>query len=273
MTSTGWSASDAGGGILSTSETDNPDFWDANHVYVPYCSSDVWTGDREASAETDLRHFRGRRIVRAAIDDLADATRTPAPNLADATEVLFSGTSAGGAGMFENIDWLAGRLPDAEVRGVADSSWLFDFEACAVIEPPRSEQTEAGYALWGAAVDDSCAAANPTEPDHCYAGPVLYPYLETPVFVQNAQRDLVLLMHLGVLDAACTDRAAYVDAFAAEMRRTLEPLPAVFAADRAFHGALENATFWSVLIDGTSLREAIGNWFFGRAGPIHLIEI
>lgn len=60
MTSTGLPSTRTGGGVLSPSSHDNPDFFNANHVYVHYCSSDLWSGDREATAESGGWHFRGR---------------------------------------------------------------------------------------------------------------------------------------------------------------------------------------------------------------------
>jgi hypothetical protein len=59
-------------GILSDSPKSNPDFYNANHVLIPYCSSDLWSGDRESSSETGGYEFRGRRIVQAVVRDLQD---------------------------------------------------------------------------------------------------------------------------------------------------------------------------------------------------------
>ena len=39
-------------------------------VYVPYCSSDLYSGTASASPETGNRIFHGKHIVRAVIEDL-----------------------------------------------------------------------------------------------------------------------------------------------------------------------------------------------------------
>ena len=39
-------------------------------VYVPYCSSDLYAGTRNASSETNGRVFYGKHIIAAIIDDL-----------------------------------------------------------------------------------------------------------------------------------------------------------------------------------------------------------
>ncbi|KAG9510132.1 Inactive palmitoleoyl-protein carboxylesterase notum1b, partial [Fragariocoptes setiger] len=43
MTSTRWPELKSGSGILSANREENPHWWDANHVFVPYCSSDSWS--------------------------------------------------------------------------------------------------------------------------------------------------------------------------------------------------------------------------------------
>ena len=39
-------------------------------VYVPYCSSDLYSGTASASSETGNRIFHGKHIVKAVLDDL-----------------------------------------------------------------------------------------------------------------------------------------------------------------------------------------------------------
>ena len=55
-------------GVMSTVD---PSFGGANQAEVVFCSSDGHMGDRAASPETDGLHFRGQRIVRATLADLA----------------------------------------------------------------------------------------------------------------------------------------------------------------------------------------------------------
>ncbi len=42
MSSDHWPSVRKVGGILSDDRGENPHFADANHVFVPYCSSDSW---------------------------------------------------------------------------------------------------------------------------------------------------------------------------------------------------------------------------------------
>ncbi|KAH8090187.1 pectin acetylesterase [Aureococcus anophagefferens] len=83
---------------------------DAHAVYVWYCSSDAWVGDRGASDATGGRHFRGSRILDAVFDDLE---RNRGLGAAGAeTLVVFSGSSAGGRGVVQHADRLAKRALD-----------------------------------------------------------------------------------------------------------------------------------------------------------------
>lgn len=271
MTSRGLPLQRVGSGIQSSSPRENPDFYSANHVYVHYCSSDLWSGDREATRESGGWHFRGARIVRAVIDDLINPAITSSPNLADATEVLFSGGSAGGVGVMVHLDWLAERLPHAKVRGLNDAGWAVDLKPYDSEIPPLLTQTQQGYAFWKGVVDASCAQANPGSEGRCYLAYV-YPYITTPLFVQQAQFDRAILKLLGVMPPLDERERAYILEFADAVRSSLEPVRAVFSPATPTHSLVANRLFRMPHIAGHSLQETLSNWFFDRPGPIKLVE-
>jgi len=262
----------AGEGIESTSSDLTPDFYSANHVYVHYCSSDLWSGSRGASADTGGLHFRGTQILRSVIEDLSDPALTPSPNLTDATRVLFSGSSAGGAGVLVHLDWLAQQLPNASVRGVDDAGWFVNIAPYDLSLETTLQTVERGYDFWNGSVDASCAAANPGSEGRCYLGELVYPYLSTPLFVQISQLDGPQLGALGVSLPLDEQERRYISEFGAAVRASLDPVGAAFSPAKTGHGILVDREFWSLAINGVSLREALGNWFFGRAGPTKLID-
>ncbi|MGK0362837.1 MAG: hypothetical protein ACI9U2_005159 [Bradymonadia bacterium] len=114
-------------GILA-SRPENPfDGW--NHVFVHYCSSDMWAG-RQQAVDVDATHptsgdpvryraaFQGSAIVDAVIDTLRRDGVGPVsqrgpdgalelPDLDAADEVVLAGASAGGAGVTFNLDRVA----------------------------------------------------------------------------------------------------------------------------------------------------------------------
>lgn len=130
-------------------------FGDWNHVYVPYCSSDDWSGTARdvrittehpvTRAKTTFRmHFSGASILDAVIATLrrdgAGVPRSAAADLADlddAEMVVLAGASAGGAGVRANLDRVAALLRARNTRcqgagcplqiaGLVDSSYALD---------------------------------------------------------------------------------------------------------------------------------------------------
>lgn len=129
-------------GILSSDPKENPYLWNANHIYVPYCSSDSWTGAAKARAGKSSFAFHGSLIVRRVVESLFDDLHRDA-SLYDAKFVLLAGDSAGASGVIMNLDRInayierkTARDTSARVhqsapvvlRGLADSGWFLDNE-------------------------------------------------------------------------------------------------------------------------------------------------
>lgn len=124
---------------------ENPMFSDYNHVLIPYCSSDLWLGNdsrdqwsypfRFSPNETESIQFvfRGSAIFRGAVEDLLKSY-----NLSNAEEIVFIGSSAGGVGVMNHINWLEKSVlayhrnetpPSNSLRMsvILDSAWFIDF--------------------------------------------------------------------------------------------------------------------------------------------------
>jgi hypothetical protein len=255
-------------GILSQSPDKNPDFFNANHVAIPYCSSDLWSGNREAGSSTGGHEFRGNKIVRAVIADLQN--RSGSESLSSAKSILFSGTSAGGVGVMVHLDWLARQFPFAKVRGVNDAGWTPDVLSL-LPDNSQFQKIDVAVHLWNGQVDKSCAQANPNLKIRCYTSSV-YPHLQTPLFVQMSQYDTVFLSGIGVRAPFDTGEAFLANLFAGAVRDSLEPVGAAFSPKSHTHGVLPYNKFNGLKADGLSLRELLGNWFFGHPGPVKVID-
>jgi len=131
-------------GILSSEPKDNPFLWNANHIYVPYCSSDSWTGlypgrasgtashpnsllsQRNSAIENDSensgRHrarqhhhyhhhdrqsfaFMGSQIIERVLESLFEELPREL-SLYGAKFILLAGDSAGATGVMLNLDKL-----------------------------------------------------------------------------------------------------------------------------------------------------------------------
>ncbi|MCC6388053.1 MAG: hypothetical protein IT302_11805 [Dehalococcoidia bacterium] len=125
---------------------ENP-FANWNHVFVRYCSSDMWAG-RGASLKVSATDpstgkpvefaiaMTGSYVIDAALATLKQGpgiapltyvrTRTTMPDLDNAREVVFAGGSAGGLGIINNLDRVASGLRSGPnppvVRGLIDSA-------------------------------------------------------------------------------------------------------------------------------------------------------
>ena len=65
--------------LLSSDPEENPDFWSAHHVYVPYCTGDLHAGTRtEAGDETFGYYFSGARNFEAIVERFKSIVRLDA---------------------------------------------------------------------------------------------------------------------------------------------------------------------------------------------------
>ncbi len=263
MTSRGKPSTFVGNGILSDVSSQNPDFFNANHVAIPYCSSDLWSGDREQSGATGGFEFRGMKIVRAIVNDLRNKSGN---NLTSANRILLTGTSAGGIGAMVHLDWLAAQFPSKEVKGSNDAGWT-PAQALSLPIPGSVFPVQQALQLWNGKPDASCAQANSNAKHLCYSSGV-YPFLNAPLMVQMSQYDPIFLSGLGVRFPFNPAEKAIADLFASAVRESLTDVDAAFSPRTNTHGVLPYKRFTGLKINGSSLQQLLGNWFFERPGPV-----
>ena len=99
----------------------NPMLCGWNHVLDPYCSQDLHSGRVViATNKTWGLYFSGHLILKATLDAL-DKTG----GLKDATDILVTGASAGGIGVWMNVDYIAQRYPSARVTAATVAGHYF----------------------------------------------------------------------------------------------------------------------------------------------------
>jgi hypothetical protein len=106
------------GGLFSDDCAGNPLFCQFNMVYVKYCDGNSFGGAREAPVVVKGKplHFRGAAIRDAVIDRLLKQPANAGGGLANATEFLLSGCSAGATAAYMHSDHIAGWLAKAAPR-------------------------------------------------------------------------------------------------------------------------------------------------------------
>lgn len=268
-----WAETMSSDGILSLDPAVNPDFYNFNHAFIPYCSSDFWSGNAVKTLNGDRWHFKGLAILRGALSALGSAEQHGAANLRRATDVLFVGASAGGVGLHAQLDRLAAGMPWADVKGVNVSGWLVDVPVYSQQLPSSGARLAAYAALVNALPDEGCSEAYGEADWTCFWGVVGYPFIETPIYVYMNQRDSSHAKNSGVTEPIGADEQRYIDeAMMPAIVESLEGVGPLFSTTGREHGGVQGSAFVTLTIDGVALRTAIANWYFDRTADGRLFE-
>ena len=206
--------------VLSTNRTQNPQLYDWNHVLLMYCSGDIFAGGTTSNATFASAgypfYFAGAAITAAAIADLV-ATQ----GMANATDVIVSGVSAGGIGSIINVDSFAAALPNARVVGYPQAGWFtvgatypqwlilaggsptstlprpyYDTIFFPVLQPIF---TIFGYTPPPACLGYFLSIGQAGNASLCASVPVLYNFIRSPLFVLENRFDTFQLVNLNVV--------------------------------------------------------------------------
>eukprot|EP01127_Copromyxa_protea_P006366 TRINITY_DN16190_c0_g1_i1.p1 TRINITY_DN16190_c0_g1~~TRINITY_DN16190_c0_g1_i1.p1 ORF type:complete len:368 (-),score=73.66 TRINITY_DN16190_c0_g1_i1:9-1112(-) len=259
-------------GILSNNATENPYWYDATMVYVKYCSSDSFSG---ANPESQLGWaFMGSYIVDAAIDSLHSK------GIQKATQVLFTGTSAGAEGLYPNADKVAKMLPKSNLRVLLDSGWFMDYEPFRPLPCTElSKCTEQGGLIrgvphWTPRVDEDCQKAKPSdELWQCMLGYHAFPYLSTPAFVFQYRFDAAQMGHDGLGKPSTPQELVYARESIYNLTATFNQTKAtgIFSPSCFHHGVLEIRRWGELKIQNKNLGQVFEEW---RVNPhaAHIYE-
>jgi hypothetical protein len=279
-------------GLLTSNPASNPDFYDASIVQVLYCSSDDWSGAKASTssynpADPTTWNFEGHAIVK---DVLADLNANH--GLSSATEIMFTGQSAGGLGVFDNVNTIAPLIPSG-VRFTAYSDAAFgnvidNFSATGA--PPNYLDTSStpneiakrvpGIALWNGTGDAACAAAagtNTTAQVGCYSGQQLLApggNITLPMLVSISEKDTNQLSTDGVSIGDIQSgnltpaESGYITYFASQMRANLMSTNSnvsIFSPDVFAHVEATDSTLFTTPqtfpTGALTLQQSVGAWY------------
>ncbi|XP_069503236.1 palmitoleoyl-protein carboxylesterase notum2-like [Ambystoma mexicanum] len=291
MSSSEWGQTRKGTGIASTLAEENPHWWNANIVFVPYCSSDFWSGTLSKSRQEDYA-FMGSRIIMEVIKDLAPK------GIKQSKVVMLAGTSAGGIGVLLNVDRVAKALEhmDADgvqVRGVVDSGWFLDlkpqnpsacvdFLSCSPIDAIKK-----GQRLWHGLLPDKCRLQfKKNEEWQCFMGYKLHSSLKAPIFVVQwlfDQEQLTLENIRLAVNSVTEKQWSDILNLGRETKNSLHDISAVFAPACISHILIENSNWLEFQVKGVSVARALQCWEKSlqenkagkapiRGCPFHLID-
>jgi len=233
-------------------------------------------GQRNATSdETWGFYFSGHLIVKAVVADLV-ARR----GLDKAEAVMLTGDSAGGGGTYRNADWLRAALPAVRVVAVPNAGYHINATDYVTGAFTPAAAVNAVMAIQDKFVDQSCLAEHPDNPAVCEAGPTVYPYIRTPLFVLASQYDWGLLSDYHFPEppkvspfAPNATQCAYFRSFGERARTLLGEITRSPKKDGLFTpSCLTHVHGYLGTIGGVSFHDALASWYFGRAGATQLIE-
>lgn len=254
--------------LLSTDKEVNPMLYDWNHALLRYCDGGSYSGTREDVAEVwgTQVHFKGAFILEAFHDTLSKRF-----NLDAATDVVFSGCSAGGLAVFLQLDRWRRLLPkSAFVAGVPDSGFFLDWHG------PSGQTSQNTWASQGRVMFDAfklrdgvnqrCVKATPEDTARCFFAQHVAKFVATPMFISQSLHDA---WQLPQILAEETDYPL-VDQYAATMRRLLLGLGWTNRSARsgrhAGRGGMVDSCYhhcfkWALEVDGVRRIDALGTWY------------
>ncbi|XP_055624496.1 palmitoleoyl-protein carboxylesterase NOTUM [Toxorhynchites rutilus septentrionalis] len=261
MTSAQWPETRDVGGLLSPLPSENPYWYNANHVFVPYCSSDSWSGTKVQPDTRDGLRFMGSLIVRQVMADLIPLGL----GHSQGADLLMAGSSAGGLGVMLNLDKVRHFLQNEKglkvnVRGVSDSGWFLDREPYTPGAVAASEAVRQGWKMWDGALPQACVAEHPNEPWRCYFGHRLYNTLRSPLFVFQWLFDEAQMRADHVGAPVTPQQWDYIHDMGGALRESLNNVTAVFAPSCIGHSVLTKRDWLSIKIDDISLADALRCW-------------
>eukprot|EP00056_Hartaetosiga_gracilis_P005646 m.87216 g.87216 ORF g.87216 m.87216 type:complete len:337 (+) comp12235_c0_seq2:1328-2338(+) len=247
-------------------------------VHIPYCTQDLHSGMATPSADTWGLYFSGYHVFHAVIEQLSSKY-----GLDNATEVILTGESAGGIGVWYHLAYLDDLLPHARVVGAPIAGFYFPAypymgvnhtqSGLADFRPPA---WEGHYNLWNSSVNAKCKEAHPNDPWVCMLSNTSYHFIDTPVFVTEAQTDQVVILYhdwMPPMYLHLQPEMEYLEEWHANMTQALSPA-IVSKTDGVFNPACFIHTSFSSsapTINGYTYISAFNEWYT-KGTPLSLTD-
>ncbi|XP_054815766.1 pectin acetylesterase 12-like isoform X2 [Prosopis cineraria] len=270
-------------GILSNNAEQNPDFFNWNRVRLRYCDGGSFTGDSENKNAT--LKFRGQRIWLAAMEDLL------LNGMRHAKQAILSGCSAGGLAAIIHCDKFHGLFPSTtRVKCLSDAGLFLDV---ADVSGRRTLRNLYGgvVGLQGMRKNLPRICTSSLDPTSCFFPQNLIASVRTPLFILNAAYDTWQIQssiappsadphgywhHCRLNHDKCTrNQINFLQGFRNHMLDAIEDFSrsshnGLFINSCFSHCQTERQDTWfahnSPVIGKKAIAEAVGDWYFERAG-------
>eukprot|EP00299_Pterocystis_sp_00344_P015588 c7795_g1_i1.p1 GENE.c7795_g1_i1~~c7795_g1_i1.p1 ORF type:complete len:405 (-),score=85.35 c7795_g1_i1:44-1258(-) len=287
-----WSSSMSASGFTDSDCQVNPDFCSGCHVFLPYCSSDVWLGDSDGKdPDWNEFYFHGHRNLDVIMNHMFNAYESKFSNLSN---VLLLGESAGGYGTWLNLDWFSDTIKQrfgshVQVKGAPIAGWFMPGETAAEIADGGlcpdyvdnydhfiENKHQSSYCnnllehLYqpDALIDTKCYADHPGKEYSCYTAHVGYHYIDTPIFfAQNQFDNEQIIDQLGCPSTQpWTDlQKEFIAYFGTAMAESIDQVNST-KGDGLFLLScfLHTEGLESFTLQNVTFVEAVGDWFWNR---------
>ena len=281
-----WAPEGAGfyGLMAPNNETNafNP-FGDFNFVWVAYCDGSSLTSDADLPVVhngTQL-YMRGRAILDAILAEL-EAT---AGFLTASTEVIVSGTSAGGLATYLHASYIASRLPaGAKVVACPDAGFFFDHESYnkpGIHAWLDSISGAISPSLWNATLRGPLAACLVAPPGgvraRCFLPEGGFAFQTVPFFIVNSLFDpanlgIVYGLNCNLFSSCTPAELAAVQAYAVDLKAAIVAA-AVPSRDSYFLTACYQheescraRDWWGITIDQQNMNATFTHFYYNGVG-------
>ena len=272
-------------GFLLQDTPSNPNIRTWNRVFLKYCSQDLWTGQvGEKSAKTWGYYFAGHHILDAVLTHIDRHVAS----LKTAQNLILTGESAGGIGVWPNLDWLAQRYPQARTVGAPIAGYYFyarPYTGPGHTSSYLADFTEAAWPshfdLWQSFVDEDCAShfGAAHEQWRCILANETFPFVSASAFITEAQSDKVVLTDHdwvpGKQDPKWSGTVkSYLSQWQHNMTSALGPSMAPTSKNGVFNpSCFIHTDFYSSgpSIKGHTYLSAFNSWYFEEQ-PIKLMD-
>ncbi|KAK4488247.1 hypothetical protein RD792_003994 [Penstemon davidsonii] len=269
-------------GIMSQSQTINPDFYNWNIVFVRYCDGSSYSGDVEEIIQVkDTKiHRRGARLFKAVMEDLL------AKGMNKAKNAILAGNSAGGLATILHCDGFRAIIPNAaRLKCVADAALFVRGEDLPGAADKRERPFATIVAFHGIDKFLPRSCTSKMDPGLCIFPENLLGDIETPIFLVNSAFDSFQILHnLEPVEPGwnnCTNNIDLCTPIQIEAMRDfrttlLETLPLWPSSSMGFfidscyvHDQTNSDTKWNgptgPTLNNYNIANAIGDWYFDRS--------
>ncbi|KAM7493671.1 hypothetical protein LguiB_028280 [Lonicera macranthoides] len=267
-------------GILMNKKEDNPNFYNWNRVFVRYCDGSSYTGDVEKVDEVKgiKLHYRGERVFDAIMEDLLSK------GMKNASNVLLSGTSAGGLATILHCDKFRALLPTS-TRVKCFSDGAFFLHTRDLYGQYKFHMLEQMINLHGSVKNLPPSCTSKMNPELCIYPQHVVPHMQTPLFILNSAYDPFQIQNIlapsdpiwstclfNITECAPREAKRWPE-FRLKLINALKELPysstrGLFINSCHIHGQAERQVSWlgdpSSKLNNKAIGEAVGDWFYDR---------